>query len=340
MRRTASAAALLSLCAASAWAAPGTIVADMPATGSLVQQVLGDLGEVRVLLPQGASVHHYQMRPSDAQALQSADLLVWIGPALTPWLARASDNLGGNAAQLQLLEVEGTHLQDYAAPGGHDHDHDHDHGEDHAHGHDGHDHAHGHDHDHSHDHDHDHDHDHSHDHSHEGTDPHAWLDPDNAVLWLDAIARSLAEHDPENAATYAANAAAAQADIAALSDEIAARLAPFSESRIVVFHDAYGYFTGRFDLPPAIPLSLGDASTPSAARIEQIRTAIVETGATCAFPEYAHDARLIDTAIEGSAVRLGAVLDPQGGASQPGPQQYQAMLRDMADGIANCLEAE
>jgi hypothetical protein len=52
--------------------------------------------------------------------------VVWIGPEMTPWLERG---LGDAAtAQLRLLGVEGTHLQDFGAFGaseGHDHGHDH-----------------------------------------------------------------------------------------------------------------------------------------------------------------------------------------------------------------------
>ena len=62
---------------------PPRVVVDTPVTGSLVSQVMGDGGQVRILLPQGASVHHHQMRPSDAQGLQDAGMLVWTGPPVT-----------------------------------------------------------------------------------------------------------------------------------------------------------------------------------------------------------------------------------------------------------------
>ena len=334
MRSPASLAAILSLTAAPALAAP-QVVTDLVPTGALVQEVMGDLAEVRVLLPQGASAHHYQMRPSDAQALQGADVVIWMGPELTPWLSRASETLSG-ATQLRLLEVEGVALRDYAGAAS---EGDADHG-DHA-GHDDHaDHA-GHDHgDHA-DHDHDHDHDHGdhagHDHVHAGTDPHAWLNPANAAPWLDAIVATLSEQDPQNAATYRANADAAAERIAALDDTLRERLAPHAQDRFVVFHDAYGHFTDHFGLQPAIAVSLGDASTPSAARIDQIRTQIAESGAVCAFPEYAHDAGLITTVTEGSDIRTGGELSPEGGTLSPGAGQYEVLLTQMADTIVDCL---
>src|SRR5699024_8213753 len=91
-------------------------------------------------------------------------------------------------------------------------------------------------------------HDGSDGHSHTGVDPHAWLDPLNAKLWLGAIAEALAALDPSNAATYAANAAAGQAGIDALAAELTERLAPLREKPFIVFHDAYHYFEHRFGI--------------------------------------------------------------------------------------------
>ena len=86
--------------------------------------------------------------------------------------------LAAGAATLTLLDLPETHRQDFGAA---DNDHAHD---DPAHG------------------------------GHADLDPHAWLDPKNAEVWLDAIAKALAAADPEHAATYAANAAAASATAA------------------------------------------------------------------------------------------------------------------------------
>jgi zinc transport system substrate-binding protein len=322
--------AILAALAAPASAAPPRIVADTAITGALVAQVLGDLGEPHVLLPSGASVHHYQMRPSDAQALQSAGLLVWFGPELTPWLDRAADAGGTGAPQLELLDASDVTLRSYAEDGQHDHDEGHDH--------EGHDHE-GHDHE-VQDHGHDHAHEHGDDHQHDGTDPHAWLNPMNAAPWLTAIARELSKLDPENAATYAANADAAAQDYLALDQKIAQQLTPLTDKSFVVFHDAYGYFTEHFGLPPAIAVSLGDATSPSAARLSEVRSQIAESGASCAFPEYGHDPKLIDTVIEGSDVAMGDELDPAGAGLSPGPMLYRDVLQRMSDTLNACLTTE
>jgi zinc transport system substrate-binding protein len=296
-------------------AEPPQVVVDTPVTASLVQQVMGDLGQVQVLLPKGASAHHHQMRPSDARGLQDAGLLVWTGPELTPWLDRAASSVAGDVAQLRLLEVPGTYLRGY------DDDHDHAH-EEHGHGHDeGHDHGHE-------------DGDH---HAHGDVDPHAWLDPQNARLWVAAIAETLAATDPDNATAYRQNAETAGEGIARLEEDLRGQLQPHAGASFVVFHDAYGYFTDHFRLQPAIAVSLGDASTPSAARLNEIRTRIARSGAVCAFPEYGSDPKLVQAVTEGSAVRAGGELMPEGGDLEPGPELYGQILSKMGGAIADCL---
>src|SRR5690606_6623652 len=109
----------------------------------------------------------------------------------------------------------------------------------------------------------DHDaHDH---HDHGGIDPHVWLDPENGKAMLAVIAETLAKADPGNAARYAGNAASALEGLDALETEIAAKLAPWHDARLVVFHDAFAHFAGRFQMNIVGSVALGDAADPGAA---------------------------------------------------------------------------
>ncbi|MFB2532600.1 zinc ABC transporter substrate-binding protein [Paracoccus sp. p3-h83] len=311
--------AALALTAAPALAAP-QVVTDIPAVQSLTAAVMQGVGEPALLLDRGASPHHFQLRPSQAAALDGADLVIWLSPHLTPWMARAVTALPKADAVLQLDQAPGLYTQAYGA-------------EDDDGGHGGHD-----DHGHAHDHDHDHGHDHDHDgHDHSGTDPHLWLDPSNARLWLGVIRDRLAAIDPENAATYAANAERADAELAALDGELAAQLAPIKDKPFAVFHDAYGYFTGHYGLRPAVSVALGDAALPGAQRLAGLRDQMAEGHVACAFPEAQHDPKLIDQLIEGTAVTRGAALDPSGSTLEPGAALYPALLRGMAQVLTDCL---
>ncbi|MCC5991642.1 MAG: zinc ABC transporter substrate-binding protein, partial [Rhodobacteraceae bacterium] len=233
---------------------------------------------------------------------------------------------------------------------GHSHDdHGHAHDDDHGHSHDDHGHAHDDDHGHSHD-DHGHSHDdhghshddhgHSHDdhgHSHDGIDPHAWMYPANAKIWLDVVAESLAAHDPDHAQRYIDNAAAAKDQIAQLRTEIAEILGPVGTAPLVMFHDAYGYLQHGFGVNVAGTIALGDAASPGAQRLSELRAQLQDDGAVCIFPEVNHSSRYVDVVVEGTGVHVGAELDPEGVLLEPGAGLYPALMRNMASAIADCV---
>jgi zinc transport system substrate-binding protein len=298
------------------------VVTDLPPVHSIATQVMAGVAEPVLLLDRGANAHSFQLRPSQAAALSRADLVVWIGPEMTPWLDRALDGLSEDAVRLGLLNAPETFTRRFGDAGGEDHDHDHDHAHDHgAAEQPGPETA-------------DTDHD---DHGHDGVDPHAWLDPANAMAWADLMAAELGRLDPENAGTYSANAAKAKAGIAALDAEIAASLAPLHDRPFVVFHDAYGYFTDHYGLHPAGAIALGDATSPGAARLAALQASIGQSGTICLFPEAQHDPALVQQMAETSGARIGRALDPSGSSLELGAGNYAELLRNMAFALTECL---
>ncbi|MEL7167407.1 MAG: zinc ABC transporter substrate-binding protein [Pseudomonadota bacterium] len=384
------------------WAEVPKVAVDIAPVHSIVAAVMDGVGTPDLIVAPGASPHGYSMRPSEARALDQADVVVWIGAGLTPWLDGPIDALSDGATVLTLLETEGTETRPYregatfeagheghdhgdhddhghedvAAKDDHDHDHDHDHedvaakDDDHDHDHDheevavkvddhDHDHEHGeekqavkddHDHDHDHeevaakdDHDHDHgheevaakdDHDDHHDHDHAGgADPHAWLDPHNAEHWAGVIAAQLAAIDPENADLYAANAAKFGEAVEAAEADVAASLASVQDKPFVVFHDAYQYFEGHFGVAAVGAISESDASSPSAARVAEVRDTVADLGAVCALTEPQFNPGIADAI---GAAKLGEI-DPLGATLEPGPALYPTLLRAMGESLAECL---
>lgn len=284
------------------------VVTDIPPIHALVSQVMGDLGQPELLLAKGADEHDFQLRPSQAGAVADADLVVWIGPELTPWLDSALETRPEGAASLALLDARGTKRRSYEAGEEHDHAEE-------GHGAEDQDHA---------------------EHSHDGTDPHAWLDPGNAQVWLGLIAAELSRLDPEHAGTYATNAAAAQDGIVRLDGEVAAILAPVQGKPIVSFHDAFGYFGAHYGLDFVGSIALGDASAPGAARLADLRGRIEAGGVVCLFPEIQHDPALVAQMAEGTGAKIGGALDPVGSSLEPGPGAYAALLTGLAQVIADC----
>lgn len=349
------------------------VATDIAPVHSLVAQVMDGVGTPDLIVEPGASPHGYALRPSQARMLQKADLVIWVGHDLTPWLEKPVETLASKAQMLELLEAEGTHLLAYREEGGHDdHEEDHadedghDHEEDHAdadddkdHGHDAkHDHADKDDHHDEHgehdEHDKHEEHDeghetahaegededaHGHGHHHTGDhDPHAWLDPENGRIWLGLVAETLADIDPENAARYRANAEAAQARLTALQAELDADLAQMRGRGFVAYHDAFQYFETRFGLNLSGTLARGDATDPGPARLAAIRDLLDDENIGCVFTEPQYNPRLMETVTEGRDMRV-LVLDPLGADLEPGAALYDGVLRTMGATFAACAAA-
>ena len=323
MTRTLLAGTLLTTALALPALAAPAVVATIQPVHSLTAAVMDGIGEPTLLLPPGASPHAYSLKPSEAAALEDADLVVWIGDALETFLARTLDNVAGDAARLGLLDAPGMTLLDGREGGAWDaHDHDHDHEE---HGHEEHAHDdHGHD---AHDHD-------AHDHG--DVDAHVWLAPANGIAMTRAIAAELARLDPAHAERYRANAERRVAALEELAAAIEADLAPVREAPFIVFHDAYQYFEAAFDLNGVGAVTLSPERQPGPADIAALRDKIERAEAVCVFAEPQFPPRLVETLVEGTPARMG-VLDPVGAGLAPGPDAYPTLLRDLADDLRACL---
>jgi len=315
---------LLSLCLTAAWLA-GPAYADRPRVAvdiapihSLVAQVMEGIGMPDLIIQPGATPHEYSLRPSEAAALQSADLVFWIGPDLTPWLEEAIETLAPAADLTTLMDIDGTvqlEFREDAVFEAHDHsDHadedDHDDHDDHA--------------------------DHG---DHAGHDPHAWLSPKNAMTWLEVIAGRLSAVDPVNSDAYVANAASGRAVIEALMDEVDATLDPVRGRAFIVFHEAYQYFETDFDVSASGAISISDASDPSPARIAEIRGQIAEQGVDCVLAEPQFNPGLVATVLRGSDAQMG-IVDPLGADLELGAELYPQLIRNLSNALAECLRSK
>lgn len=293
--------------ALSAQAAPPRVAADIPPVHALVAQVMEGVAAPELIVAPGVSPHGYALRPSEAALLQRADLVVWVGPGLTPWLGAALPRLAAGAEIVTLQTHPATRTLPlraqaaFAPRAGMD-------GQGH-----GHDHA----------------------NAAAPVDPHVWLDPANARAWLGVIAAALAVIDPDNAARYAANAAAAVDRLVDLQADLTARLSLQPPAPFVVFHDGYQYFETAFDVPAAGAIVLADGTDPSPARIAAIRAQVRDLGVRCAFSEPQLNTALIDTVFDGADAAI-AVVDPLGATHAPGPGLYEAVMRDLVDALIAC----
>jgi manganese/iron transport system substrate-binding protein len=107
--------------------------------------------------------------------------------------------------------------------------------------------------------------------------PHAWMSPSNAVIYVENIRKALARQDPANAEVYAANAAAYAARIKALDEPLRKRLAAIPESRrwLVTSEGAFSYLARDYNLRELYlwPINADEVGTPKQIRrvIDEVR---------------------------------------------------------------------
>ena len=316
---------LLATGAQTALADAPRVATDITPVYSLVAQVMAGVGTPDLIIQHGASPHDHRMRPSDAAALQDADMVVWIGEALTPALGRALDVLASDTVKISLLELPGTfklEARELAVFEAEDDHHD-------EHGHD--DHKDEHEDDHHDEEGHD---DHGH-HHHDGEDPHVWLDPVNAQYWLGEIAEALSAIDPEHAAQYQANAKASAAALNTVTSKIEAELMANPPASYIVYHDAYQYFEARFGVQADGAIAPGDMQRPSAARLAALNAHLAEQDVHCIYSEPQYQPGLINS-LKSEGGLSHHVIDPLGSALDVNADFYANLMMSVSASLQDC----
>jgi len=260
------------------------------------------VGSPEVLLPPGASPHHYALRPSDVRRVAEADLLYWIGPDMEGFLPKVLTSRSKTTVAVQSLP--GMKLRHF--------------GED------------------SHSHDEDHD-DHDHDHRPGSLDAHLWLSSVNARVIAGKMAADLASVDPANADRYTRNLATFTQRLDALDTRIKARVAGVAGKPYFVFHEAFDYFEAEYGLKHTGVFSVASEVQPGAQHVAAMRKRLQEAGKTCVFSEPPLRPRLAETLTAGLPVRL-AELDALGGTDPVDAQGYERLLDKLGGDLASCLE--
>ncbi|MGX5720706.1 zinc ABC transporter substrate-binding protein ZnuA [Shinella zoogloeoides] len=328
--------ALFAAGAAAARAEAPSVVVSIKPIHSLVSAIMQGVGEPSLIVEGAASPHTYSLKPSNAAALQDADVIFWVGHGLEAFLEKPLESLGSKATVVELEDAPGLEKLPFREGGPFEaHTHEGEEGDDHAHeGHshntDGHDHAkeaegHGHGEEAGHE-----------GHEHGEFDMHLWLSPGNARAIAAEAAKVLAEKDPTNAETYNKNLASLNHKLAALDKELAETVAPIKDKPFIVFHDAYQYFEHHYGVLAAGSITVSPETLPGAERLTQIRDKVKTLGATCVFAEPQFEPKLVNVVIEGTPAKSGT-LDPEAATLDPGPDLYFTLMKSIATSLRDCL---
>ena len=176
----------------------------------------------------------------------------------------------------------------------------------------------------------------------ESTDPHAWQDPRNGVLYAEAIGQGLGTADPAHAATYAAAAKAYADRISQMDAWIEARLAavPHDRRRIITTHDAFGYYGARYDIEFLAPEGINTEFEPSAKAIAALVAQIKRENVRAVFIENMTSPRMAKMLAQETGAVLGGTVYSDALSPPDGPAAtYLAMLKHNTTLFAAALGA-
>ena len=261
------------------------VVATTSIVSDIVSQVGGEQIELATLLPLGADPHGFEPAPQDIAKLADADVVFANGAGLEDFLDNLIESAGAEGKVVYVSE--GIALIQCEEESKDEHE-----GEGNSS-------------------------------KHEGADPHTWIDPNNVIVWVKNIENKLRELDPENSATYKANAETYEKDLKALDAWIRQQVAqiPETDRKIITDHTLFCYFIDEYGLEQAGAIVPGysTAAEPSAQDLAALEDAIKDLDVKAVFVGNTVNPELAQRVADDTGTALvflytGSLSEPEGEA--------------------------
>ncbi|CDZ33904.1 Periplasmic chelated iron-binding protein YfeA [Neorhizobium galegae bv. officinalis] len=172
--------------------------------------------------------------------------------------------------------------------------------------------------------------------------PHAWMSPTAALIYVDNIRDAFVKYDPKNAATYKANAEAYKEKIKAAIDPIKAELARVPEDKrwLVTSEGAFSYLARDFGLKEFYlwPINADQQGTPQ--QVRKVIDAVRKNRIGVVFSESTISPKPAEQVARETGAKYGGVLYVDSLSEADGPvPTYLDLLKVTSDTIAKGLAA-
>ena len=279
------------------------VAATIVPLGDFCQKIGGDLVQVQVLIPPGASPHAFEPAPSVMARASKARVFVYIGAGMEPWADKLLRSRGRDglvvveAAQgVPLLQDTHQHHHEEAEKPGHTGRH--------------------------------HEEKESADLLH-GGNPHIWLDPVLAQDICRKIAAAFIQADPGHRAHYEANLKSYLAALDELDREIQQHAEKWRLRDFVSFHPSFTYFARRYKLHEVGTIEAAPGREPTPRHLQNLVAAIRSYGIKVVFAEPQLNPRVAEVIAQEAEVKV-LKLDPIGGPPPYGSDYLQLMRANLA----------
>lgn len=172
--------------------------------------------------------------------------------------------------------------------------------------------------------------------------PHAWMGLDNALIYVDNIAAAFAEHDPDNAATYAANAESYKQEIRDTITPLRDRIAqiPKDQRWLVTCEGAFSYLARDFGMKELYlwPMNADQTGTPQ--QVRKVIDSVRDNDIPVVFCESTVNTSPAKQVARETGAAYGGVLYVDSLSTAEGPvPSYLDLLRVTSQTVADGLDA-
>lgn len=173
--------------------------------------------------------------------------------------------------------------------------------------------------------------------------PHAWMGLENALIYIDNITRAFAEHDPENAETYAANADAYKTELRETLEPLrqAIALVPEQQRWLVTCEGAFSYLARDFGMKELYlwPMNADQMGTPQ--QVRSVIDGVTSNNIPVVFCESTVNTSPAEQVARETGAAYGGVLYVDSLSPEGGPvPTYLDLLKVTAQTVVDGLTAE
>jgi len=291
------AAAVLGFAGPALAEAPRVVISVQP-IHALVSGLMDRVAIPDLLVRRDASPHDYRLRASQKRKLAEADLVVWVGDGLDDFMAEAIAELPPATRVIKITDLDLPVRLPLRTSDLWRKDGP-------AAG--------------------------------ERTDPHVWLDTDNAAVIVAALSRALIGLDRAHKIDYGRNDETIRARLGGLHRQLRRALNPYRGIPIIVQHDAFQYLEQRYGLEVigAVMTGSGSGDAPPPAHVEELVDEATALDAGCLMAQPQFNRGGADAFAAEAGLRV-VDMDPLH-ADQRGISVYFEMMRALPKAIAACL---
>ena len=266
---------------------------------SIAKEVGGDKIKLQNLIPFGVEAHGFDPTPADMAKLSKSDIFITSSDEMEPWKDKIVKSLKieqkvfDMSEHVKLRTIQEENDEHHENKKGDKHKHEHEHGE---------------------------------------IDPHYWVSLNNYILMTETITKLFIEKDSTNKDFYIQNSNNYLAKVKALKEKYDLSMATCTNKKILVNHDAFGYFADDYEVKQYSISGMSPEDKPSAKQISELINLVKNEKINTVFFEEFASPKVAQTIAKASNVKIDA-LRPAENISKEENKKGYGYLQIMEDNL-------